>query len=303
MNLRDFDYICAVAEHRHFGRASAACNVSQPTLSGQIKKLEAELGITLFERSHKAIRITDIGQQIITIAQEARQAARRIKDVAAAAQDPLAGNLSLGLIPTIAPYLIPNFVGKIPKALPKLSMTYREDITERLNEALLTGDLDVAVLATPPEDNMLTAIELYSEPFWLVFPKSHDLANTSDISMSDVKTDDLLLLTEGHCFRDQALSICAANHRRHHRSLRATSLETLINLVASGQGVTLVPALAMRGGWAQDMSLKSQELSDDGAARTIYLTYRKRLPRIDAIKALAALIQDGLPDNVDVPKP
>jgi len=298
MNLRDLDYICAVADHKHFGRAAESCHVSQPTLSGQIKKLEAQLGVTLFERGHKGIRVTAIGEDIIQIAREARDAAKRIKSVAAAAQDPLAGNISLGLIPTIAPYLIPLFVGKIQTAMPKIAVDYREDITDRLNEALLQGELDIAVLATPPEEDSLTAIELYSEPFWLLFPDDHELGDLKKASMKDVKEDDVLLLTEGHCFRDQALSICRPAHKRRRQSLRATSLETLINLVASGQGVTLVPALAMRGGWSKDLGLMSHELTDKGAERKIYLTYRKRFPRIEAVKALAALIQEGLPDSI-----
>jgi len=298
MNLRDLDYICAVAEHKHFGRAAESCHVSQPTLSGQIKKLEDQLGVTLFERSHKSIRVTDIGQEIITIAHEARDAARRIKAVAVSSQDPLAGNLSLGLIPTIAPYLIPLFVGQLQNAMPNMSFTYSEDITDRLNEGLLTGDLDVAVLATPPEEDSLTAIELYSEPFWLLFPDNHELGTLKDASMKDVKEDDILLLTEGHCFRDQALSICRPSHKRRRQSLRATSLETLINLVASGQGVTLVPALAMRGGWPNELGLKSHELTDKGAERQIYLTYRKRFPRVEAVKTLAEVIQAGLPESV-----
>ena len=301
MNLRDLDYICAVADEKHFGRAAEACHVSQPTLSGQIKKLEERLGVTLFERSHKGIRVTDIGAEIILIAREARDAARRIRAVAASAQDPLAGNLSLGLIPTIAPYLIPLFVGRLIEAMPKLMVTYREDITERLTEDLLTGELDVALLATPPEEDALTAIELYSEPFWLVFPEDHELQKLDAASMDDVKADDVLLLTEGHCFRDQALSICRPAQRRRRQSLRATSLETLINLVASGQGVTLVPALAMQDGRTADIGLMSHKLTDKGAARTIYLTYRKRYPRAVAIKALAELIQDGLPETVKTP--
>ena len=298
MNLRDLDYICAVADLKHFGRAAESCHVSQPTLSGQIKKLEAQLGVTLFERSHKAIRVTDIGEEIILIAREARDAAKRIKSVAASAQDPLAGNISLGLIPTIAPYLIPLFVGKLQGAMPNMSVDFREDITDRLNEALLQGELDVAVLATPPEEDSLTAIELYSEPFWLLFPNDHELSYMKEASMKDVKEDDILLLTDGHCFRDQALSICRPAHKRRRQSLRATSLETLINLVASGQGVTLVPALAMRGGWSKELGLMSHELTDKGAERQIYLTYRKRFPRIEAVKTIASLIQDGLPKSV-----
>jgi len=144
-------------------------------------------------------------------------------------------------------------------------------------------------------------MELYSEPFWLVFPKTHELQHLNQACMADVKEDDVLLLTEGHCFRDQALSICRPSHRRRKQSLRATSLETLINLVASGQGVTLVPALAMRGGWSTDSGLMSHKLMDKGAARKIYLTYRKRFPRTKAVQALAELIKDGLPSSVTPP--
>jgi LysR family hydrogen peroxide-inducible transcriptional activator len=298
MNLRDLDYICAVAEHKHFGRAADACFVSQPTLSGQIKKLETQLGVTLFERGHKGIRITDIGREIIEIAKEARDAAARIKIVAAASQDPLAGTLSLGLIPTIAPYLIPRFVARAQSRLTNLSIHYREDITERLVESLLDGSLDVAILATPPEDDILTALELYSEPFWLLFPKDHELSTKQSVAMADVEETDVLLLTEGHCFRDQALSICRPPQKRRQQSLRATSLETLINLVASGQGITLVPALAMKQHLLAESHLGAHKLTDKGAARQIYLTHRKRFPQMKAVKALAEIIQDGLPDSV-----
>jgi len=298
MNLRDLDYICAVAEHKHFGRAADACFVSQPTLSGQIKKLEEQLGVTLFERGHKGIRITDIGEEIIEIAKEAREAAARIKTVAAASQDPLTGNLSLGLIPTIAPYLIPSFVANLQSTLTKLSIQYREDITERLVESLLDGSLDVAILATPPEDDVLTALELYTEPFWLLFPKDHELSKKQNIAMSDVEESDILLLAEGHCFRDHALSVCRPLQKRRPQSLRATSLETLINLVASGQGITLIPALAMKKHLLAESHLAAHKLTDKGAARQIYLTHRKRFPQMKAVQALAKIIQDGLPDSV-----
>jgi len=208
MNIRDLDYICAVAEYRHFGRAAEACHVSQPTLSGQIKKLEIYLGVTLFERNNKSVRVTKVGEDIIRIAKEARNNVDRIRTIASAAQDPLAGHLSLGLIPTIAPYLIPIFVSRLSQDLPDLQVTYSEDITERLTEDLLSGALDTALMATPPDDEALTAIALFSEPFWLVFPHTHPLKALKQTKMSDVPQQDILLLTEGHCFRDQALSIC-----------------------------------------------------------------------------------------------
>jgi len=300
MNFRDLDYICAVAEHKHFGKASLACNVSQPTLSGQIKKLEDRLGVILFERSHKGVRVTRIGEEIIAIAQEALASANRIKSVASLAQNPYGGRLSLGLIPTIAPYLIPLFVKNIATNLPELSVNYIEDITPRLTESLLTGELDAALLATPPEEDMLTAIEIYSEPFWIVLPSGHALCTIENPSMTEIDSDELLLLTEGHCFRDQALSICKPAQSRRAHSLRATGLETLINLVVAGQGVTLVPALAVGSGTLQQSGLTVSKLKDAGAARTIYMTFRKSFPQTMAVSALVKTIQAGLPKTVKV---
>jgi len=300
MNLRDLDYICAVADLKHFGKAAERCNVSQPTLSGQIKKLETTLGVKLFERSHKGIRITPIGAHIIAVAKEARQSVTRIHELAIAEQDPLAGSLSLGIIPTIAPYLIPLFVGRLSQDLPKLSVNYREDITERLTEDLLSGQLDAAILATPPEDNGLVSLPLYFEPFWLIYPEGHPLSDVKDIAMRDVNVDELLLLTEGHCFRDHALSVCGPNNAPRQQSLRATSLETLINLVASGQGLTLVPTLAMRTGWFYDMGLESKKLTDENAYRYVHITYRKQFPRIAALEVIAATIKMGLPKSVNL---
>lgn len=298
MNFRDLDYICAVAEHKHFGKASLACNVSQPTLSGQIKKLEARLGVTLFERSHKGVRVTRIGEEIIVIAKDAIASADRIKSVASLAQNPYGGRLSLGLIPTIAPYLIPLFVKDIKTDLPELSITYIEDITPRLTESLLSGELDAAILATPPEEDMLTAIEIYSEPFWIVLPTDHALGAVENPSMTEIVSDELLLLTEGHCFRDQALSICKPAQSPRAHSLRATGLETLINLVVAGQGVTLVPALSVGSGTLNQAGLNIRKLADVGAARTIFMTYRKSFPQRMALEALVKTIRAGLPETV-----
>jgi LysR family hydrogen peroxide-inducible transcriptional activator len=206
----------------------------------------------------------------------------------------------LGLIPTVAPYLIPRFVGRMRDALPDLSVIYREDITERLVADLESGELDAAVLATPPETDALEAIPLYVEPFRLIFPDGHGLSSLGHLRMADVDQGDVLLLTEGHCFRDQALAICEApSPEGAANSLRATSLETLINLVAQGQGVTLVPALAM-GGLSEEMGLESRTLDDDGAARAINLTVRRSLPRRALIERVADVIRDGLPDAVEV---
>jgi len=290
MTLRELEYVVAVAEHGHFGRAAEAASVSQPTLSGQLKKLEDELGVVIFERGRKGAVPTPNGRKIVAAAREVLAAAKTVESLAAAAQDPLAGALSLGLIPTIAPYLIPRFVTRMEGALPKLKMVYREDVTERLNRDLLQGKLDAAVLATEPEDDGLATIPLFREPFRLVVPAGHELSGVDDVRMRELATDEMLLLTEGHCFRDQALAICRPVQELAGGSLRATSLETLVNLVASGQGVTLVPELAMREVPGTDM----RTLTEPGAARDVNLTFRKSFPRRDLLERVAEVIRDGV---------
>jgi LysR family hydrogen peroxide-inducible transcriptional activator len=302
MNLRDLEYVLAVMDTGHFGRAAQACHVSQPTLSGQIKKLEDELGVTLFERGRGGARATDTGRAIAQQAKVAMRAAAEIREIAQASQDPYAGEFRLGLIPTVAPYLIPRFVARLREALPDLSVIYREDITERLVRDLETGEIDAAILATPPETDALQAIPLYTEPFRLVFPDGHALSSLAHLRMADVDRDDVLLLTEGHCFRDQALAICEAlplNTAGNTTSLRATSLETLINLVAQGQGVTLVPTLAMIG-LSDDLGLQDRTLEDEGAARDINLTIRRSTSRRALAGRVVEIIQNGLPDTVRI---
>ena len=298
MNIRDLSYISSVARFEHFGRAAQACNVSQPALSSQIKKLEAELGVTIFERDNKSVRLTDVGAEIVTLAEEALGVVARIRMTAGSARDPYSGQLKLGFIPTIAPYLVPHFVRHCRAELPKLQVQFEENITERLNRALMDGELDVAILATPPEDNRFDAIPLYDEPFWVVFPEHHDLRLLRGIRVDDLPHDELLLLSEGHCFRDQALDVCRIDEKVETQTIRATSLETLINMVSAGLGVTLIPAMAMNGGWHKDSDLKSKKLNDSKAYRRIYLTYRKTFPRQALISSLRSILCQNLPDTV-----
>ena len=298
MNLRDLKYICAVADLKHFGRAAEYCNISQPTLSGQIKKLENELGITLFERNYKVIRITEIGEKVVSLARQANLAADKINKVAIAAQDPLSGSISIGLIPTIAPYLIPLFAKKLRKSMTKMTIRYVEDITDRLVDRIINGKLDMAVLATSPAEEALTSIELFSEPFWLLYPKNHPLSKINNIQMKDLDQEDLLLLAEGHCFRDQALSICKSPQSTQQQFLQATSLETLINLVISGQGITLIPALAIRNKWNSKSEIIKTKINEKSAHRKVYLTFRKEFSRLQVIDALTEIIRNSLPETV-----
>lgn len=298
MNIRDLSYISAVARHEHFGRAAQACNVSQPALSSQIKKLEVELGVTIFERDNKSVRLTNVGAEIVKLAEEALGVVSRIRMTASSARDPLSGQLRLGFIPTIAPYLVPHFVRHCRNTLPKLSVRFEENITERLNQFLESGELDVAILATPPEDNRFEAIPLYDEPFWVVFPERHDLRLLRGIRVEDLPHDELLLLSEGHCFRDQALDVCKIDEKVETQTIRATSLETLINMVSAGLGVTLIPAMAVNSGWQSDSNLQTKKLNNSKAYRRIYLTYRKTFPRRALINTLQKILCENLPDTV-----
>ncbi|PHR56109.1 MAG: LysR family transcriptional regulator [Robiginitomaculum sp.] len=298
MNIRDLIYIRAVSKLKHFGKAAEVCGVSQPALSTQIKKLEQELGITLFERDSRSVQITDIGQDIIQLADEALSVIDNIRATAEEARDPFSGQFRLGAIPTIAPYLLPYFIKKNYDAFPKLKLHFQEDITERLNQALLNGELDAAILATPSENPKLDVIRLYDEPFWAVLPTGHSLQTIDKIRTEHLPFEELLLLTEGHCFRDQALDLCQLSATLGTRSIRVTSLETLINMVAAGQGITLVPAMALSGSWTTDQGVFTKKLDDPNAYRRIYLTFRKRFPRRQLLENMADLICTNLPSSV-----
>lgn len=298
MNIRDLSYICAVAKHGHFGKAAKACHVSQPALSGQIIKLEAELGVTLFERDNRSVRLTAIGQDIVALAEEALGVVANIREAAQSARDPLSGEFVLGTIPTIAPYLLPAVVGKTAKALPALRLQFMEDITQRLTEGLLNGAVDGAILATPPQDDKLAAVPLYDEPFWVIYARDHQIRDIAAIRTKDLPLDQLLLLSEGHCFRDQAMDVCELDHSAESYTVRATSLETLINMVAAKQGITLVPAMAVQAQWQKSGRVQAKRLSDKEAYRRVYFTYRKSFPRRALIKVLSTLLLEDLPDGI-----
>jgi len=298
MNLRDLDYICAVADTGHFGRAADMCHVSQPTLSGQIKKLEDYLGVTIFERARRGAKLTDAGRDIIEIAREIRKNAALIKTLADARKDPFSGKMSLGIIPTLAPNIIPLFVPKMKAAFPRLIPQFEEDQTDRLTERLLSGALDLALLATPPEHDALTQIPIFNEPFWLTFPEGHPIGGLDKLTLKDIDVDALMLLNEGHCLRDQVLDLCSAANSPPQHGLKAASLDTLVKLTAATQAMTLVPALAVDIGNFKNMGLSIRKIDDPQAYRSVSLTFRRSLPRKDLVEGLAALIVTKLPETV-----
>jgi LysR family hydrogen peroxide-inducible transcriptional activator len=301
MNLRDLKYILAVAETRHFGRAAERCFVSQPTLSGQIRKLELELGVTIFERTNRSVEVTPIGETILTHARLLMEQADAIEQVARAHQDPLAGPLRIGAIPTLSPYLMPLILVPMKRRYPQLKLVLIEEVTDSLLQRLARHELDAALLATPVPDPDLTSQALFDEPFWLAHPRNHPLYDKDEITAEDLEDIDLLLLAEGHCLTHQVMEVCHLAERPREgemADLRAASLETLLQLVGAGFGCTLVPALAIRGGWMTDSGIIARRLELDDAYRRIVLVSRRSFPRQEALDAFAGVVREHLPNTV-----
>ncbi len=299
MNLRDLRYAVAVAEHGQFGRAAAACHVSQPTLSGQIRKLEDCLGVMLFERTRRSVRVTPAGEQVLEHARATLERVRLLHETARAWRDPLSGPLRLGMIPTVGPYLAPILLPAAGRSLPQTRMVLSEDVTEALERALVDGRLDAAVLATPVEDPQLADIRLYEEPFWVALPSGHPLAARDDIALTEIEADEFLLLAEGHCLRGQILTLCSRVLRRPPAvRTQHTGLTTILALVGAGQGITLVPAMSISGPWVTDAGIALRRAASENASRSVRLVYRKSFPRLAVVERLADTICAILPDTV-----
>ena len=251
MTLTELKYIVAVAREKHFGKGADACHVSQPTLSVAIKKLEEELQVKLFERNANEITVTPLGEEIIRQAQSVLEQADNIKEIAKRGKDPLAGSLRLGVIYTIGPYLLPELVRKIIAATPQMPLMLQENFTVRLLEELRNGDIDCAILAEPFPDSNLAIAPLYDEPFMAAVPSAHPLAERASVTAEEMKSETMLLLGNGHCFRDHVLEVCpefarfSSNADGIRRSFEGSSLETILHMVAAGMGITLVPRLGV----------------------------------------------------------
>jgi len=301
MNLRDLKYIIAVADTRHFGKAAQRCFVSQPTLSGQIRKLEDELGVAIFERTNRSVRVTAVGEEILRHARQMMEQADAIRSVSAAQRDPLAGPLRIGAIPTISPYLMPLILVPLKQQHPQLRLVLSEETTERLLQRLHNHEIDAALLATAVEDRDLEVTALFDEPFWIAHPRDHPFYIKEQITRKDLDNTELLLLAEGHCLAQQVRDLCHLQDRDQGgdmADLRASSLETLLQLVGAGFGSTLVPALAMRGSWTTDSGVVARKLEFRGAERRVSLVSRNSYPRKQALTALAEVIMQQLPNTV-----
>lgn len=246
MNLRDLHYLTALAEHRHFRKASEACCVTQPALSIQIKKLEETLGVQLVERTNKSVRLTTVGLAMAERARSILAHEKELWEIAKAAKNPYSGELTLGIFPTIAPYLLPLIMPRLAKKFSQLRFYLIEEKTDVLIEKLKEGFLDAAILALPLKETAFTKIPLFVEEFLLAIPETHHFIKHKSVKASNLKNQTLLLLEEGHCMREQTSSFCKISNAGENDHFRATSLETLRNIIATGMGMTLMPALAMK---------------------------------------------------------
>jgi LysR family hydrogen peroxide-inducible transcriptional activator len=299
VNLRDLGYLVAVADERHFGRAADACFVSQPTLSTQIKKLERELGVELIERNPRRITLTDAGERVVERARVILSEAQDIRNIALQAQDPESGSIQLGLFPTIAPYLLPHVVPNIHQRFPKLELLLVEEKTEVVLERLRDGDLDAAIVALPVAADGLCSEPLFSEDFLLAVPAEHPLAGVTDpVDVSVLADEHVLLLEEGHCLRDQALAVCRLGGASEQSGFRATSLETLRQMVAAGVGVTLLPQLAVQPPVPPSADIALLRFTEPVPQRRIAMFWRESSVYRDLLPKVAKVIRDLPPGLV-----
>jgi LysR family hydrogen peroxide-inducible transcriptional activator len=298
ITLRDLEYLVSVAEHQHFGRAAEACHVSQPALSAQIRKVEDFLGVKLFERSNRRVVITSVGTAVAAQARIVLEEAKKIPNLSKATAEPLTGSFRLGVIATLGPYLIPRILGPLRKEFPKLELLLKEGLTENLIHDLRMGALD-AVLAAPTfKMEGLQSVPLFNERFLLATSRSHPLAKKKPLRTRDLRSDDMVLLEDGHCLRDQTIDVCAAGRRGNFREFHATSLETLRHLVASGFGYSLMPQLAVNPDSHLAGLVAYREFEGKPVGRTIILVFRDRFARMADVEALASFMRSHLPPGL-----
>jgi LysR family transcriptional regulator, hydrogen peroxide-inducible genes activator len=292
ITLRQLRYLSSLARHRHFGRAAADCAVTQPALSMQVRELEREIGAELVERRPGEIALTDTGLDVAERAEQILAATRDLVDFARH-RDPLSGRLKLGIIPTLAPYVLPRVLPKLQAKYPALRLEVRETQTKLLLEELNRGELDAALLALPVEGADVETLALFDDAFLLAVPASDALPARGRVGIGDVDQRRLILLEEGHCLRDQALAFCAAPRRDAAAGLGATSLATVMQMVANGYGVTLLPEVAADTE-GRDARVKLLRFSAPEPARSIGLAFRRTSPRRKDFAALGKVIVEAL---------
>ena len=305
MNLRDLKYLVALADHKHFGRAAAACYVSQPTLSTQIKKLEDELGVPLVERAPRKVMLTPAGRDAAERARRIVAEVEQMKEAARRSQDPEAGTVRLGMFPTLGPYLLPHVVPRIRARFPHLELLLVEEKSDVLLSRLREGKLDAGLLALPVADDQLHTEFLFEEPFVLAVPESHPLAQRGSLTLAELSHQQLLLLEDGHCLREQALDVCRLSGANEKSEFRATSLETLRQMVAADVGITLLPTLAVKPPVARSPNIHLLGFSDSHPSRRIAMVWRKSSAMSGFLQVFAQVFRELPPGLVqpDAPVP
>ena len=291
ITLKQLRYLSSLSHHRHFGKAAKACAVTQPALSMQIQELEAELGVPLVERRPGEVTLTDIGEDVVHRAERVLAGTRDLADFARHRGRLLTGRLQLGVIPSIAPYVLPKILPVLQRRYPDLQVVLRETQTGALIEELTRGALDVIMLALPADDAEIESIRLFDDPFLLAVPSTDNRSERERVSVDDIDMQRLLLLEEGHCLRDQALAFCSSSRR--DVSLGATSLATVMQMVANGYGITLLPQVAVDVE-LRDERVKLLRFAEPAPGRTVGLAWRRTSPRKVDFAALGQLITGTL---------
>ncbi|PHM57642.1 DNA-binding transcriptional regulator OxyR [Xenorhabdus hominickii] len=299
MNIRDLEYLVALAEYRHFRRAADACHVSQPTLSGQIRKLEDELGVMLLERTSRKVLFTQQGMLLVEQAKTVLQEVKVLQEMASLQGESMSGPLHIGLIPTIGPYLLPLIIPELHKLFPKLEMYLHEAQTQNLLAQLDSGKLDCAILALVKETEAFIEVPLFEEPMKLAVYEEHKWADRTQIRMSELSGEKLLMLEDGHCLRDQAMGFCFQAGAKEDTHFRETSLETLRNMVAAGSGITLLPDLSVPKERKRD-GICYLECCEPEPKRTVILIYRPGSPLRGRYEQLAEAIRAKMGNYFEV---
>jgi LysR family hydrogen peroxide-inducible transcriptional activator len=290
IKLKDLRYLVAVADTGHFGQAAQHCFISQPTLSAQLKKLEAYLGVQLIERQPRGATLTEAGEQIVARARLILSASDEVITIAQTYRDPLSGRLKVAMIPTVGPYVLPQVAPAVHKLMPRLDLLLFEYQTAAMLAKIQAGEIDVGVLALPVEGDGLVTRKLYDEDFQVALPAGHRLARQTSVRLAELEDESLLLLEEGHCLRDQALEVCGRIGIHERQDFRATSLETLRQMVAAGAGVTLLPELASRGTYGNARGVVIRPLIRPTPHRQIGAVWRKSSARLAAIQAFCDVV-------------
>jgi LysR family transcriptional regulator, hydrogen peroxide-inducible genes activator len=298
VTLRELRYLVALADRGHFGRAAEDCHVSQPTMSTQIRKLEEYLGVTLIERNAKSISLTLQGRDVVDKARKIIAQTDALLSATRKSREPLAGPLNLGMIPTLAPYLLPWFIPRAKSRFARLQLVVHEDLTHHLIERLRSYQIDAALLALPLDGEEFDELPLFDEPFWFACPPQHPLARLKAVTEADLIDEPIMLLADGHCLRGQALAACGRStvNDDGYDDFRAASLETICNLVAAGFGSTLLPALATNTQVSAPL-FEIRPLQGVNANRRIGLIWRRGYPKADDLSLLGGMVRENPPSG------